>query len=216
MLKAVLFDFDGVVVQSENAHMETFQELVAPYGIKITKKQWFEEFTGTGSRGILTTILVRKKLFGKLDFEELLEKRRKMYLKKVREGKVILTKGVLEFLERLEGMGVERAIVSGGHPSHIQGVLAKLGIRKRFSVVISCTEFNAPKPDHRAYLEAVKRLNVKREECLIIEDSVAGCEAAKRAKIRLAVIRSPTSRDLYGFDIIVKDFTEFPLERFYD
>ncbi len=208
--KAILFDFDGVVVQSEPTHMRTFIELLAPYGVKVSEDRWYNEFAGTGSKHIFEVLVRENKI--KENVDELVEKRKKAYEMEARKGNISVTKGVREFLQLLRANGIKTAIVSGSHRTNVQTTLETLSLGEYFDVIVSGDDLKERKPDPTPYLHAAQLLGIAPADCLVIEDAVAGCEAAKKAKMHFVVVKSPASKHLYGFDAIISNFTEFPLE----
>lgn len=210
MAKAVLFDFDGVVVQSEPLHMRTFMELLAPYGVKVSEERWYWEFAGTGSRHIFTVLCSEFRVPG--DVGEFVERRKKLYESYVRAGQLAETPGIRQFLETLRARKIPAAIVSGSHRTNVLLGLETFNLGPFFSLIISGDDIDKRKPDPAPFLTAAERLGVRPHDCLAVEDSVSGCKAAKAAGMRLVVVRSPASNALYGYDAIIDDFTEFPLE----
>src|SRR5271157_1691746 len=104
MLKAVLFDFDGVIVRSEALHMRTFLELLAPYGVKVSTERWYREFAGTGSRHIFERLTAEYGI--EEDVDSLVERRKEKYESIVRAGGLSETPGVRHLLASLKGNGV--------------------------------------------------------------------------------------------------------------
>lgn len=212
MIRAVLFDFDGVVVQSERIHMESFMELLGPFGVSVSEERWYKEFAGTGSRSIIERLA---KEYGiREDIGALVEKRKKLYEARVKAGELKETRGVKGFLQMLRLHGIKTAIVSGSHRSNVQLAISTLGLDGLFDIIVSGDDIRARKPDPGPFLHAAEKLGITASECLAIEDSYAGCESARRAGMRLVVVRSPASKGLYGYDEIIDDFSEFPLEMF--
>ncbi|MDD5172062.1 MAG: HAD family phosphatase [Candidatus ainarchaeum sp.] len=212
MIRAVLFDFDGVVVQSERLHMDSFLELLSPFGVNVSEERWYREFAGTGSRSIIERLAKEYNI--KTDIGELVEKRKNLYEAKIRKGELRETPGVKAFLETIRKKGIKTAIVSGSHSSNVALAISTLGLDGLFDLIVSGDDIDIRKPDPGPFLHAAKKLDMKPSECLVIEDSYAGCESARRAGMRLVVVRSPASKGLYGFDAIIDDFSEFPLEMF--
>ena len=210
MIRAVLFDFDGVVVQSEALHMKTFLELLAPHGVKVSEKRWYREFAGTGSRHIFE-VLVRENGIPE-DVGALVERRKKLYEGYVRGGALKETPGVRGFLSELRKRNIACAIVSGSHRTNVKLALSLLKLEQYFSLIVSGDDLEKRKPDPEPFLHAARRLHVPLSECLVIEDSLPGCEAAKRAGMRFVAMKSPASEALNGYDAMINDFTEFPLE----
>jgi len=212
MLRAVLFDFDGVVVQSEALHMETFMELLAPYGVSVSEERWYREFAGTGSRHIFEVLCSEFRL--PADVDALVEKRKKLYEARVRSGSLKEMPGIRDFLALLRGRGLGTAIVSGSHRTNVAAALSMLHLGGFFDFIVSGDDLKERKPDPAPFLHAAKKLGILPSECVAVEDSLSGSRSALAAGMRLVVVRSPASKYLYGYDAIISDFSEFPLEMF--
>jgi HAD superfamily hydrolase (TIGR01509 family) len=206
MINAVLFDFDGVVVQSEPLHMRTFLELLAPYGITVPEKRWYREFAGTGSRHIFE-VLVKERGLG-LDVDGLVTQRKAAYEARVRAGELKETVGVRDFISLLRKRGIHTAIVSGSHRTNVQAAIDSLHLEGLFDLIVSGDDLVVRKPDPGPFLHAAKALGVTPSECLVIEDSYSGCESAKRAGMKLAWLKPAASMiPPPGFDIEILDFS---------
>jgi HAD superfamily hydrolase (TIGR01509 family) len=212
MIRGVLFDFDGVVVQSEGLHRETFLELLSPYGISVSEERWYREFAGTGSRHIFEVLTMENGI--KADVDSLVERRKKIYEERVRGGALKETPGVRQFIVLLRKKGIKTAIVSGSHSTNVAAALEVFHLKGLFDVIVSGDDLKERKPSPVPFRHAAKLLGLTREECLVIEDSVSGCASARAAGMHLVVVRSPASKDLYGYDAIIDDFSEFPLGMF--
>lgn len=210
MIKAILFDFDGVIVHSEMLHMETFLEILKPFGVSVSRKRWYDDFAGTGSRHIFSVLMSEYRI--NADLNELLEQRKTLYAKRVLEGRLRKTPGIIRFLKAMRKKGIKTAVVSGGHKQNITIVLKTLGMEDLFDLIIGAEDTSRRKPDPECYLNAAKALGVKPNECIGVEDSPAGSEAVKRAGMKLVLVKSPASRDLKGYVAIISKFSEFPLE----
>jgi HAD superfamily hydrolase (TIGR01509 family) len=206
MIKAILFDFDGVVVQSELLHKETFLELLSPYGVKVTDERWYREFAGTGSRHIFEVLAREHGINENLD--DLVARRKKAYEARVRSGRLKETPGVREFLEKARAMGIKTAIVSGSHRTNVQAALEVLGLGRYFDLIVSGDDLTERKPDPKPFLVAAEKLGFLPGECLVIEDSFAGAEAARRAGARLIIIHSPLARAIAKTEPVIMDFND--------
>jgi HAD superfamily hydrolase (TIGR01509 family) len=204
MLKGVLFDFDGVVVQSEALHMGTFLALLAPYGVRVSEERWYREFAGTGSRHIFERLV--KESGADADVGELVEKRKAMYEARVRAGALKETEGLRPFMDSLRRHGVKTAIVSGSHGSNVRAALATLRLDGYFDAMVSGDDLKERKPDPAPFLRAAEMLSIAPPDCVAIEDSVAGCEAARKAGAKLVVVASPALPYVGRHDLEIKDF----------
>ncbi|MBN1169737.1 HAD family phosphatase [Candidatus Micrarchaeota archaeon] len=201
MIKAVLFDFDGVIVHSEEFHKKTFEELL---GISVDENRWFREFAGTGSGKIFARLLKENKIEASID--DLIEKRRLLFDVYVDQGKVPLIPGLKDFMEILKQKNIRTAIASGGHRGYIEKLNNIHGLS--FDFVISADDIPYRKPDPKVFLTAAKALDVKPEECLVIEDSYSGAQAAKAAGMKLVWFRPHPSLEAPDCDLVSEDFTD--------
>jgi HAD superfamily hydrolase (TIGR01509 family) len=205
MISAVLFDFDGVVVQSEPLHMRTFLEMLGPYGVKVGEGRWYREFAGTGSKHIFE-VLVREYHLD-LDVDALVAKRKADYEGRVRAGELREMPGVRDFIRTLKFRGIHTAIVSGSHRTNVQAALETLSLQGLFDLIVSGDDLPQRKPDPGPFLHAAKGLGVPPADCLVIEDSNAGCEAARRAGMKLAWLKPPVDLPDQVSDVAILDFT---------
>lgn len=203
MIKAVLFDFDGVIVDSEESHRETFMALLP---LKIGRERWYREFAGTGSRRIFERLLEEAGETGNVD--ALVERRRALFDSMIDRGRVKGIPGIVEFLAFLRSKGVKTAIVSGGHRSYIDKLLDILKIGEYFDFIVSADEIKERKPDPGPFLHAARVLETAPEDCLVFEDSASGCAAARAAGMKLVLMDSPASRFSEKPDLAIKDFRE--------
>jgi len=156
-IKAVLFDFDGVVVQSELLHRKTFLDVLAPFGIDVSVERWFQEFAGTGSRNIITRLLNEAGV--KRNVDGLMAIRRDLYAELIKRGELRLVNGVRGFLQKLREMKIKCAVVSGGHRSNVNLALDRLGLKEFFEVVIGAEDITKRK---------IKPTNIKTKSLVFI------------------------------------------------
>ncbi len=209
MIKAVLFDFDGVIVKSEDVHRMTFIELMA---MDIPAERWFREFAGTGSRKIFKRLLDEKGQ--EKDVNGLVDERRDMFNDYVEQGRIPEMPGLTQFLDSLQSKGIKSAIVSGGHRGYIERLIGMLGITDRFAYIVSADDIPHRKPDPEPFLLAARELGVKPDECLVIEDSYSGCQAARAAGMMLVWMRPYPGMSAPECDLAVDDFNSPELAEF--
>lgn len=214
MIKAVLFDFDGVVVDSEPVHYKTFMEFTRSLGITVDKERWYREFAGTGSKNIFTVLLGEAGITDEKTIDEYVEKRKEAYGELVRQGKVGRVDGIDEFLEKLKRKKIKAAVVSGGHPENIKSALSLFGLENYFETIIGSGNYKRRKPYPDAFVTAAEKLKVKPEECIAIEDSVSGFRSAKDAGTKVVIMESPALKylDKSKAEAVIKNFKEFPEE----
>ncbi|MEW6748556.1 MAG: HAD family phosphatase [Candidatus Micrarchaeota archaeon] len=204
MIKGVLFDFDGVLVRSEPLHKETFMELLRPYGVQVSDERWYSEFAGTGSRHIFEVLVNEYKLG--LDFGELVERRKRLYESRVRSGQLEAMPGAQEFILALKEQRIKTAIVSGSHRTNVRAALETLRLGP-VDAIVSGDDLEKRKPDPAPFLKGAQILGLGPGKCLVLEDSLSGCEAARRAGMRLVFVRPKIAIDPGAYDLEIEDFT---------
>lgn len=211
MLKACIFDMDGVIVDSEPAHRKAFLQLMKPFKIKIQVKRWKEEFTGTGSKHIMTVLFKRNNI--KEDVDEWVKKRSRQYNKLLEKEGLKRIPGFMRFYRQIKKHKIKHCIASGGHRKNIIKSLKAAGIKNHFKI-FSAESIKKRKPDPEIYLKAAKFLKIKPAECVVFEDSAAGIQAAKKAGMKVVAFTTtlPKSK-LPKSDLYVKDFRSVSLEK---
>lgn len=191
-LKAVLFDFNGVVIDDEPIHEALISELLLGENLLIKPGEFAEICLGRSDRACLSELLTRRgRLVGDRDLDRLLAKKNTAYLARLAElDPLPLYPGLEDLIFRFRGAGLTLAVVSGALGNEIEAVLTRAGLRQHFSVIVGGDDILGSKPEPEGYLMAIAQLNqadprfdLKPENCLAIEDSFAGIQAAKAAGI---------------------------------
>jgi len=219
MLKAVIFDFDGVITDSEILHLRAFNHSLAQYGIEITKNDYYTMYLGFNDTDCYK-LLIEKGLL-KMDEQQintLMIQKKKIFEQLAKaEGKMI--EGVRDFLNMLEQNNIPMAICSGSLLTEVEMVLEDARLRHLFEVVVSGEQVKKGKPDPEGFLLSLQRLNENREkpitanQCIVIEDSHWGLEAAKAAGMHtIAVTNSYDAGQLGIADKIVDRLNELSID----
>jgi len=210
IVEAVLFDVDGVVVDSELLHLETFNEVLKPLGITISREDWLRRFLGKGSTYIMGTVFAEHGV--SQDPKPWIERRRQIYQRRVAQGALRMVPGFPEFYDSVLGARLPIAFVSTGHPTNINAALRSLGMAGKHPI-IDATQVQHLKPHPEAYLLAARRLHVSPRHCIAFEDSPAGVAAAKAANmhcVALTTTRSPA--ELSQADLTIPNFEGWTIE----
>ncbi|HBA83981.1 MAG TPA: HAD family hydrolase [Verrucomicrobia bacterium] len=216
MLKAVIFDFDGVIVDSEPLHYRAFQELLKPEGLQFTWDDYMTFFVGFDDRDAFRTVFARAKQ--PLDddkLKRLIEGKTVVFQQWVAESGVTAYPGVVELFRALSGK-YPVGLCSGALRSDVNSVLAKLGIAKAIDVFVTADDVHVSKPDPTCYRLCVQKLadrypthGIQAGECVAIEDTPSGIEAAKGAGLKvLAVSNSHPIHKLKDADRIVTSLAD--------
>ncbi|MFH1835530.1 MAG: HAD family phosphatase [Methanobacteriota archaeon] len=209
-LKAVLFDLDGVLVDSESISREASDTVLARHGIVLEDEERKLVF------GRRTIDNYRRHVESRgvdLDPEKLVEEKVE-YFNELIKGRLKPLPGVLELLGALDDAGVKKAVVSSSPLDRVNASLEEVGLLLEFELVISGDCCKKGKPDPGPFLLAVEKMGVKPSECVVIEDAEAGILAANAGGILVVAVKSPNThgQDLSSADRIVESLTEVDLE----
>lgn len=183
-MKAFLFDLDGTIVDSEPLHFESEQRLLAEQGISFTLEQK-NQYVGLSTEKIIQALIKDFGLRGEV--EELINKKTEYYLSLVREKLQVYPQMKLLITSLYEAK-VPLAIASGSSLEIIHAVLAATQLQDFFSVVTSAEEVAKGKPAPDVFLEAAHRLEVDPTDCIVVEDSIYGVQAAQAAGMKCIAI----------------------------
>ena len=202
--KAAIFDLDGVLVDSEKAHMETFQQAFSRFGIEISPSYWRRNYAGIGSRAVV------EDLFRKNGIKEsapgMVSRRAGIYQQYIGKNGLPAVPGALKAIGLIRESGTRAIVASSGHRSHISASLRSIGVSGMPFVGHEDVKNQKPSPD--TFLLAAEKIGAKPSECVVFEDSLSGIRAAASAGM-VCVALSTTLRasQLRGrAAIVVKDF----------
>lgn len=180
MLKAVLFDCDGVVVDSETVYLASVCDHLAELGVRVAPSE-IGGLVGMRTERILATQRSWFPELAPLSDEEILTRQRALFAERqAREG-LPLMPGIDRVLQALDGKGVARALVSSSPRSYLDAIISENGLDGLFSVIVSGEEVRESKPDPEIYLTALERLGTTAENAVAVEDSPNGIAAALAA-----------------------------------
>jgi len=208
-LQAVLWDMDGVIVDTYEGHYVSWKQSLDEVGQPYDEDTFRRTF-GMNNRLIMATVFGRE-----LDeaFIQKVSNRKEEIFRRDIKGKVQSLPGVMDWLERFRSMALKQAVASSAPQANIDALLTELKIRDYFQAEAAGATLKG-KPDPAVFLLAAKLLGVDPANCLVIEDSIAGVQAAKSAGCQcVAVLTTNQASDLTRADLIVKDLTYLKLEQ---
>jgi beta-phosphoglucomutase family hydrolase len=210
MIKAVIFDMDGVIVDSEPIHIEAEKQVLLKHGVKITTEE-LRTYTGTTAEFEFNDLIRKYELdtTAKTLFDE-----KEVIMFRLLEERTEPTKGVIDLIKELKQEGFKLGIATSGHRKLAHYYLRRLGLESFFDTVVCAEDITRSKPDPEIFLKAAQRLGIEPSECVAIEDAKFGVEAAKRAGMRAVGYRNPSSgnQDLSKADWIVSNFSKLDLK----
>lgn len=193
----IIFDFDGVIADTEPLHLLAFQDALAPASITVTEDAYYDRYVGLADGLLLERILhdAGRPTTGE-DYDRLLRDKRERYLRGIRTGHPLLP-GARELIRQLHGRR-PLAICSGAQRREIETILASNDLLDPFPIIVSAEDVSASKPDPEGYLLALERLRetnptLTAADCLVIEDSDHGITAGRAAGMKVLAVRADAS-----------------------
>ncbi|MGH4124304.1 MAG: HAD family hydrolase [Clostridium sp.] len=209
MLKAVIFDMDGVIIDSEPVHMKLENEIYKKLGIEVTGDE-HHSFVGATSHYMWEALKNKYKL--NQTIEELIEFDRSEYFKHLNsdECEISLIGGVKDLIEDLHENGIKLAIASSSPLNVIEAIVKKFQIEEYFEAFVTGDYVNRSKPEPDIFLFASEKLGVNPKNCVVIEDSHNGVLAARKAGMKCVGINSDVSgsQDISMADLVINSFKE--------
>ncbi len=205
MLKAVIFDMDGVLIDSQPLHYISDQKTLARYGVDISTEE-LERYAGTTNQSRFQLFKERYDL--KEDISDLIREREDLLIDMLYAGDTKAVTGIPEFLRDIRAHGLKTAVASSSSYRLIGAVLKKLCLEDLFDFVFSGETVAHGKPAPDVFLKTAGHLGVRPGECFVIEDSSNGVLAAWRAGMNCIGYINPTSgvQDLSRADLVTDDF----------
>jgi beta-phosphoglucomutase family hydrolase len=206
----VLWDMDGVLVDTGQLHFETWAEALGRAGVEYSPEMFHRTF-GMENRGVLTTVLGREP-----DDEFLAEVsgRKESRFRDLIQGKAEPMPGVAHWLARLKAQGARQAVASSAPLANIDLIVDSLGLRQYFDAVVSAAGM-AGKPDPGVFLKAAALIGVPPARCVVVEDAVVGVQAARSAGMHVIAVTTTHPREsLAAADRVVDSLLELPEHAF--
>jgi beta-phosphoglucomutase family hydrolase len=202
-VQAVIFDMDGVLVDSEFLHTRAEKRTLDPYGIELSKEE-INHYMGMGVNTMLASLIERYDL--PVSRESLFRTHEKN-LSDLFQKELKIMPGAREIITLFLDQKIKLALASSSSPSLIKLVLQKFELTPIFNVAISGEEVEHGKPFPDIFLKTAELLNIKSDQCVVIEDSKNGVASAKSAGMFCIGFQSPNSmdQDISRADHIVDD-----------
>ncbi len=212
MLKGVIFDMDGVLVDNMMVHMEAFTEMARRYGIAIDLKKTLG-MAGKGNDEIFGALFPAETVAG-VGSAALGAEKEAVY-REIYAPRLAPTAGLIEFLYALKAAGIKIAVGTSAPKANMDFVFDGLGIRKYFDVIVNADMVTRCKPDPEIYQVALSKLGLESGECIVFEDALAGIQAARAAGIGIVALTTTIAKQILekepGVIMTIKDFTKLEL-----
>ena len=218
-LRAIVFDFDGVIANSEPLHFRAFRDILAKSNVDLTERDYYQRYLGFDDFGVFTTIGDdRGQEWSPRDVADFVADKA-LRLEELERDVSVLFSGAADAIRRAAA-AVPIAIASGALGPEIRRILNKAGLTRHFSAIVSAEDTQLGKPAPDPYERAVTLLRATIEgpplqpsECVAIEDSRWGLESARAAGLRtVGVTNSYGAAELALADVIIGSLTDLDLE----
>jgi len=189
MIKAIIFDMDGTMVNTEEMWGDVNRQLAAHYGITFDEKVRVQMM---GKKDYESLSAFKEYFHLDTSVEELNKIRRKMILADARSVKI--NEGLYELLDLTDRLSIKKAVATSSFREFTDKILSSFNLEKRFDSVVTGDDVVLSKPDPAIFLEAAKRLGIVPSDCLVLEDAQNGVEAAYRAGMAVFAIPHDASK----------------------
>jgi HAD superfamily hydrolase (TIGR01509 family) len=209
MKKCVIFDMDGVIIDSEPIHQECERIMFKQLGINVSDEE-HNAFVGTTDDYMWSRLINLYSLPIKIN--EAIQLQRSLYLECLKQENCIeILPYVSQLISNLNKQGFLLALASSSPHVHIDYILNKFELKRYFPVIVSGEDVKAGKPHPGIFLRAAKLAGIKPGSCLVIEDSYNGVTAAKKAGMKCIGFINPNSgnQDLSQADLLISSFKDF-------
>ena len=210
-IQAVVFDFDGVLADSEMLHLRVYRELLGPSGVNITTEQYYERYLGFDDEGVFQQIAIDYKLLlGDEEIELLIAEKARRFEALVASEDVMYP-AAAACVRRLRAAW-PLGIASGARRSEIELMLRGARLSDAFAFIVAAGDTDRGKPAPDPYVRAAELHGVPPQACVAIEDSHAGLESARTAGLRTIAIATTYPRDTLTGDAVIDSLDEITLD----
>jgi beta-phosphoglucomutase len=208
---AVIFDMDGVLVDSEPLNIRAYVQAWSEFGVTLDPQEYVERVT---IGGMLIRSLFESHGGDPSDWDALFRRKTEIYRELVR-NELVLMPGALELLTDLKANGIPRALATSASRVSVGLVFDALGLAPHFDITVALEDVTRQKPDPEAFLKAASQLQMPLDRCIVIEDAPKGIVAAKAASMKCVAIPTPLSQssDLSAADLVVESLGQLSTDR---
>ncbi|APV45205.1 tRNA threonylcarbamoyl adenosine modification protein YeaZ [Dehalogenimonas formicexedens] len=203
--RGVIWDMDGVIIDSADLHFQAWRETLAKHGVRMDREE-FEQGFGRRNDDIIAGIIQRP-----ITPEEVsaIGREKEAAYRRMVKGNARFFPGVLELMSSLKEGGFKQAVASSAPADNLALVVAEMKLEPFLSATVDASGVSKGKPDPEVFLKAAERLGLSPGSCLVIEDAVAGVEAAKRGGMAVVAVTNTHPREkLAAADLVLSSLED--------
>ncbi len=207
-LKAVLFDLDGTLIDSEHFHYECWIDILKEFNVSITYEDWIKNYAGIPLPSNCENLRNRFNL--DIPLAELIEWRERLSAEGFANRDIQLMPFASEAITFYKAQGLMLAVVTASPRVDVDLIFNRNGLAHYFNTMVTRTDVTQTKPDPECYLLACERLGIEKQECIVFEDTINGLRAAKAAGLKCLVVQHDETQHekLANADQIFLDMAE--------
>ncbi len=213
MIKALIFDFDGLILDTETPEIEAWKAIYAEHGHEYPMDEWSLTVGGWDDSTFDAGAALHRLVGPTLDLEAVRERQRQQSSARILQEPVL--PGVMDYLSEAKRLGLRLAIASSSERTWVEPHLARLGLKSCFEKIVCGDELptGRTKPHPDVFLKALTELRLAPDEAVVLEDSPNGVKAAKAAGLFVVAVpnRMTAHLPLEGADIVLKSLADLPL-----
>lgn len=201
----VIFDMDGVLVDSYQPHLKSWQIVAKEFGHDLTEQQFAQTF------GRVSAEIIRTNWGAHISDEEIarFDRRKEAVYRDLIRNDIPAVPGLHELLPKLAADEARISVGSSGPIENVELVLSGLKIKEYFNAIVSSKDVTRGKPDPQVFQTAAQRLNLTPDRCIVVEDAPAGIEAAHRAGMKVIALTTSYRVDrISDADLVCRDLTD--------
>lgn len=211
MIQAVIFDHDGVLVDTEPIQWRVWSQVLGEHGVKLDEQEYSQNARGSSTKEVINYFLAGKYPPEKL--AEIADQKSRLTFEQGKNAQAVT--GVRAFVQSAFDAGYKIGVASSGDTHKVLYTTEILGINDYLTAVVTAGDISRPKPDPEIFLRTAQLLDIRPQNCLVFEDAISGLHAARKAGMWTVLVKTSHSEadiDPELYDMAIADFTQITVK----